>query len=646
MPLRVLLAEDNEPLVHLLTKFLTAKGLEVISAPTGLAALRHLATTPVDLVLLDLRLPERSGLEVLQRLRRSPRGANLPVIIMTGIYKGDTYIEACRRLGVKHYLEKPFTKEAFTAALDDTLTEIRTKTSQSFLEILLGIYSKRRSGVLTIQSTFPVTFIKGEPVSFQSRGYADFFAYLAGKGKLTAEEQQRLVALRVERSHLTQAGYLTYDELITESARYLALRLSEALSKNPPVIFQDQLGDEEHPFVPLSIPRLLYEMTLEAAPRFNSASFIERFGTRYVSRSPLFYRRINLISLREEDITILELIDGHKTVRTLLQAISQPNPAAAFLHYLLIFGMINLFEAPATEPKADFPIKTMFNRPIAPEPRASSDNTIGFSDLVEEMADAVTLDADGAMDSPLSASEIDFEQTVQREYAQLQRKNYYEIFGLTRQGFQFAALKEAYFSKTKLFPPEKFMELSGSTQDLAEEILSIYANAYNTLSNVVAKERYDEMLNENKVAGLDGRQDDKLQARIQFQSGSVFLENREFENAERALQEAYTMDPENPLHCAYLAWAIYKNPANRQSKAAHDRAISLLTKSLSLEKTAMAHTFRGKMLQDEGRDGLAEGEFLKALQLTPSDVEARKGLRQLAEKREAEKKGIFRRIFG
>jgi len=646
MPIRVLLAEDNEPLVHLLTKFLTAKGLEVIAAPTGLAALRHLATTPIDLVLLDLRLPERSGLEVLQRLRRSPRGANLPVIIMTGVYKGDTYMEATQRLGVRHYLEKPFTKEAFTAALDDVLTAIKTKTSQSFLEILLGIYGKRRSGVLTIQGSFPITCIKGEPVSFQTRGFADFYQYLVGRGKLTPEEQQKLVALRVERLYLTQAGHLTYDELVEESARYLTLRLSEALSKNPPVVFQEELGDEEHPFVPQSILRLLYEMTLEAAPRFNSASFAERFGSRFVSRSPLFYRRINFLELREEDITILELIDGHKTVSTLLKAVTHANQAAAFLHYLLICGMINLFEGPATEPTADFPLKTLFNRPLEPEKTPAKETAIGFDDLVKEVANTVTLDVDGAMDAPLTTGEIDFEQAVQREYGQLKDKNYYEIFGLDRRSFQFNTLKDAYFTRTKQYPPEKFMELSGSTQELAEEILSIYANAYNTLSNVVAKERYDELLNENKVVGLDGHQDDKLQAKIQFQSGSVFLDMGEYENAERAFQEAYTLEPENPLHCAYLAWAIYKNPASRQSKSGQDRAISLLTKSLGLEKTAKAYTFRGLMLLEEGRDGLAEGEFLKALKHNSTEVEARKGLRLIAEKREAEKKGIFRRIFG
>ena len=130
MPLRVLLAEDNEPLVHLLSKFLTAKGLEVISAPTGLAALRHLATTPVDLVLLDLRLPERSGLEVLQRLRRSPRGANLPVIIMTAHSDLESAVTSYQT-GAFEYLPKPFDVDDAVALVKRAVAHSHEKRAAS-----------------------------------------------------------------------------------------------------------------------------------------------------------------------------------------------------------------------------------------------------------------------------------------------------------------------------------------------------------------------------------------------------------------------------------------------------------------------------------------------------------------------------------
>jgi hypothetical protein len=51
------------------------------------------------------------------------------------------------------------------------------------------------------------------------------------------------------------------------------------------------------------------------------------------------------------------------------------------------------------------------------------------------------------------------------------------------------------------------------------------------------------------------------------------------------------------------------------------------------------------ILLDEGRDGLAAGEFQKALKLNPRDLNAQKGLQQIIDKRESEKKGIFRKLF-
>jgi hypothetical protein len=52
------------------------------------------------------------------------------------------------------------------------------------------------------------------------------------------------------------------------------------------------------------------------------------------------------------------------------------------------------------------------------------------------------------------------------------------------------------------------------------------------------------------------------------------------------------------------------------------------------------------MLLDEGRDGLAEGEFQKALKLNPRDSLALKGIQQIADHRQSEKKGLFSKFFG
>jgi tetratricopeptide (TPR) repeat protein len=273
--------------------------------------------------------------------------------------------------------------------------------------------------------------------------------------------------------------------------------------------------------------------------------------------------------------------------------------------------------------------------------------TIGFDDVVEEVADQVVQAmGDTGMAAPLTEKEIDFEQAVQREYTQIKDKDYYAVFGMAAGRFSFDTLKETYFAKMKEYSPERFMELSGTTATMAQEILALYAEAYNTLSNVVAKERYDEMLNENKTMGIDGKQDSRLHARVQFQSGKVFLDMEEFDNAEKALQEAYTLEPDHGGHAAFLAWAIYRNPANANSRTARERVQNLLTKSLQIEKSAEAYAFRGWLLYDEGRDGLAEGEFLKALKINPKEANARRGMKLITDKRENEKKGLLKRFFG
>jgi tetratricopeptide (TPR) repeat protein len=390
----------------------------------------------------------------------------------------------------------------------------------------------------------------------------------------------------------------------------------------------------------------MYETVKTHATHFSDDQFLGSFSRRYPARSTLFYRRINLTTLRKEDIDLLGLVDGVTRLGDILEMERAGREGSLFFQFLHDLGMIRFHEGPHADAPPDFPLKNLFNRPMEELPE-QNETALDFHDLVEEISDDIEMVmGDDGMAAPLSDDEIGFEQMVQREHAAIKDKNYYEIFGLTGGTFSFTALKDAYFEKTRCYSPEKFMEISGATMSIAQDVLSHYANAYSTLSSVVAKERYDELLNAEMTIGIDGRQDDRLQARIQLESGNAFLQMGEFENAEKALQDAYTLDPDNPMNCALLAWAIYRNPANKNSRASIDKAKLLLGRSLRNGKCAEAYAYRGWMLLEEGRDGLAEGEFQKALKLNPKEPVARKGLQRVEEKRESDRKGVFRKIFG
>jgi CheY-like chemotaxis protein/tetratricopeptide (TPR) repeat protein len=645
MTARVLLAEDNDSLSRIIRTLLESRNFRVHAAATGREALEALSSQEFDLLLLDLRLPELSGVDLLRRLRSSPRWQHLPVIVMSGVYKDEKFVAAARKLGVSHYLLKPFSREALMEAIAATLAgNTPAPPRRSLLELLGHIYVTGKSGLLTMGDASPIAFIRGEPCSFLARGREDFPRFLQTLGRISSEEVEWFRNSGEERIVLTQSGLLSYDELVEDSRLFLTGGLVDSLESKDGIGFVEGFHPPELPFVPVSVPQLLYEAAKQRPALFAPESFAQRYAGRFPARTPFFFRLANLAVMRKEDIDLLQLIDGRSTVSGILDGSPARNEAAAFLHYLVSLGMLTMTDEPGEEATADFYQKNLFNRPL--EEADKDDGEVGFADLVEEVLESMEFVVESQGDgAPLSAEEIDFEGMVQRDYATVKDKNYYDVLGISPSTFSFNALKEGYFSRTRVYSPEKFMELSGSVQTMAEEVLAIYANAYNTLSNVVAKERYDELLNADKVVGLAGKQDDALQARIQFQSGKVFLEMGEYDNAEKALQDAYTLEPDNAAHCAFLAWTIYRKPANQNSRAAVERARILLGRSLQLDRNAAAYSFRGWMLLDEGRDGLAEGEFQKALKLNPGEALAVKGLRSIEEKRVATSKGLLRKLF-
>lgn len=77
---RVLVVDDERPIRTMLRAYLTDGGYEVIEAALGDEAIRKLTSTPVDLVLLDLGLPDMGGLDVLATIRAT---SDVPVIVVT-----------------------------------------------------------------------------------------------------------------------------------------------------------------------------------------------------------------------------------------------------------------------------------------------------------------------------------------------------------------------------------------------------------------------------------------------------------------------------------------------------------------------------------------------------------------------------------
>jgi DNA-binding NtrC family response regulator len=102
--IRVLVADDERPLRELIVRELARKGHETDGVEDGQAAIERLAQATYDVLVLDMRMPFKSGLDVLRELAGAPDAPQ--IIVMTGVQDVPTAVEAMK-LGAYDYLSKP-----------------------------------------------------------------------------------------------------------------------------------------------------------------------------------------------------------------------------------------------------------------------------------------------------------------------------------------------------------------------------------------------------------------------------------------------------------------------------------------------------------------------------------------------------------
>jgi DNA-binding NtrC family response regulator len=115
IPADILVVDDDPDIRHTIAAILKKRGLMVVVAADGPAALEYLQNHKTRLVLCDIEMPKMNGLDILEIIKA--RFPDLPVIIMTGY--GDIYSvrEALFR-GADEYITKPFTAQELTTVLE------------------------------------------------------------------------------------------------------------------------------------------------------------------------------------------------------------------------------------------------------------------------------------------------------------------------------------------------------------------------------------------------------------------------------------------------------------------------------------------------------------------------------------------------
>jgi two-component system, OmpR family, response regulator len=173
--MRILVAEDDPNLAEGLMRSLRRAGYAVDCARTGNEADAALEANEFDLLILDIGLPEKSGLQVLKRLRS--RSSKVPVLILTA---RDSLSDRVTGLdaGADDYLAKPF-----------ELAELEARVRALARRGMAGGLALISHGALTYDQVGRVASLDGKPVDLSAREVGLLEIFLQRAGRLVSKDQ-------------------------------------------------------------------------------------------------------------------------------------------------------------------------------------------------------------------------------------------------------------------------------------------------------------------------------------------------------------------------------------------------------------------------------------------------------------------------
>ncbi len=175
---RILLVEDDPAIAELVELALKDGGHRVERAGSLAAARRLLAGAPPEAVLLDLNLPDGSGLELCRELRAKSR---VPLLILTA-RRGEADRVAGLELGADDYIVKPFSPREVLARVEAVLRRQRWEHESSAEEVL-------RAGDVEVDLGRREVRIGGEPISFTRTEFRIVEEFVRRPGRVFSREQ-------------------------------------------------------------------------------------------------------------------------------------------------------------------------------------------------------------------------------------------------------------------------------------------------------------------------------------------------------------------------------------------------------------------------------------------------------------------------
>jgi CheY-like chemotaxis protein/curved DNA-binding protein CbpA len=614
----VLIVEDEQGSARLIASLCEELGLGSRSTRSGREALELLRQPaegggpPFACLVLDIVLDEMDGFQVAQRTRAEPFGAELPIVVVSGVYKQlpEGFVTSVKP---DAYLPKPFEPSALREALRK-LCRVKPPeplkgdlSAKPAAAALVDLLRQKATGVLTFtqdQTVRKLHMQSGQVRLAQSNVLSEAAgAPLVASGAIKQASFDRGVALARQQKiplheALASARVLSPDQLKAALKQQTQDVVVGALSLSSGSYAFQALTPDQLAAVPdarMSPVLLILEWARRTANADASRSWLEAHPKAFLTRSPELERE--LFALKStwpgESVT-------SQASRTVVEVLRRAKESELpLLHALCVSGLVAMAK-PSAQPAAAAPV-------------------------------------DEDKGKRFSARDEQARRQIFAEKERLEEATHYELLGVPADATP-EAIKAAYLAAAKRYHSDRFSGLSlGNATRAAEELFARVSEANEVLGSPQKRADYEIYL-DRKSKGLPTDVAAILKAESIFQKGEAFFRAGRWSDAEAAFREALTLNHAEAEFHAYLGMAI----ARGQQKP--EEGLDCVAHALELDpRSKAAQLFRGILKDEVGETDEAKKILRKLLEQDPDFAEAKTELSRI---RSGQKPGDAKKSAG
>jgi CheY-like chemotaxis protein len=614
--LEVLIVEDDRALARTLARALEQAGYSCRQAHDGNAALAEVAKAVPDLMLVDLLLPKKDGQSVITTLQASDATRKIPIIAMSGVFRGADPAKSVVAAGAKGFIEKPFESHVLIDRVSrligkPTPPELATPADtvdlgkEPAIEVLWSAMRSKTTGAVHFETgkrKKVVVLENGHPLAVRSNlareslgrrlldaGRIDELTYNESvrRSKVTGKRQGEL---------LVQMGAISEAALREVLAEQSADKLTEIFSWSEGKTWT-QAGVRA-----VSLSSELVGWT----PRLTVLRGVHRVSPSIIAKRLEPYQGCEV----SREAMSLEEDENADAVKLLWEAAEQPRPLGAFLkdHASTLYGLW-LIGALAVH--------------------------------VDDSATPRTLPGVGA-----AAAALALEGRLREALTKQKTQNHFEVLGVADDASP-EDVRKSFMSLAKTFHPDKVGRRSPELVDLAGKVFARISEAHDVLASPEKRQLYVAQLKRSRSAAADRQEVTRiLTAEQQFQRAEDAMRRRDWNASLDALKWALELDANEGEFYALRGWVLFLQQQDQGARNV-DPALEQIKKAIALSPMSPAPYYYLAQIRKACGDHVeAEKMFRKTIELRPDHVEANRELRLIQMRKAKGDETVTSRLFG